>query len=287
MHRLRSTIRAAFGRPKLLLLGDHSSFHCGCSAVWQAINQIAAAKGWRVAKRGGSYDALAVNGEGSMHHSSRAFHEKMGWLREAVDAGKPAYLVNTVWQENTSEYDDVLRRLSGVIVREKLSQRDLLERHGIRARVAIDVSYFASADAPPIKDFHGSDVVTDFYLSDRSDWGLPPPYATLPEISMSGDWPSFVASLRTAGMLITGRHHAMFGACRAETPFAALESNTHKISGTIATSGIDIPVARHIDELPDVITKIRDLDVQFRDLFKWMRAQNPMFSLPAPGETWR
>jgi hypothetical protein len=249
-------------------------------------------KGWTVVKVDEEFDAIIVNGEGSMHHSSRTFHKKMRCLRDAVDAGKAAYLVNTVWQENSNEYDDVLRRLSGISVREVISQKDLLERHGVKSRVTLDLAYFAPVTfSSSLRSlFRRKQAVrTDFWLAPDKKFGhaIDPTVARLPVISMANfTWQGFIAALRTADLLVTGRQHAVYAAARARVPFAALEGSSHKIRGLIATTGIDIPHAETVEELPDVVAFVRRERGRFGEFFRWMERQSPNGSIPFPGETW-
>jgi polysaccharide pyruvyl transferase len=273
-------------------MGDHSRHHCGCVAVWQTLNTLVRSKGWTVVKAGEGFDAIVVNGEGSMHHSSRTFHKKMKALREAVDAGKAAYLVNTVWQENSNEHDDVLRQLSGISVREVNSQKDLLERHGVKSRVTLDLAYFAPVTfSPSLRSlFRRKQAVrTDFWLASDQKFGhaVDPTIARLPVVSMTNiTWQGFVAALRSADLLVTGRQHGVYAAARARVPFAALEGSTHKIRGLIATTGIDIPHAETVEELPDVVAFVRRERSRFDEFFRWMERQSPDGSIPFPGETW-
>ena len=274
---------------RVRLFGNHSKLHCGCAAVWRSMHVLAVAKGWRVAGRGEDYDALIVNGEGSMHHSGKKFHEKMTLLRNAIEAGKDAYLINSVWQENSNEYDDVLRRLAGISVREIHSRDDLSARHGIVPRVNIDLAFFAPLDRSLwYRRYFGADVATDFWVANANDWGACDDVAGgMPRVTLSKrTWGNLVASLRTAGLLVTGRQHAVYAASRARLPFAAAESNTHKIGGLIATSGVDIPFARTVDELPEVVQRVRRERHRFLEFFRWIEAQSAATAMPAPGERW-
>jgi hypothetical protein len=70
---------------RLRLAGDHSSYHCGSAAVVQTI-------------------ATMVNGEGSMHHGGGAFVDKTRLIKAAVAAGRPAHLINSVWQDNPHQF---------------------------------------------------------------------------------------------------------------------------------------------------------------------------------------
>jgi hypothetical protein len=272
---------------RVRLEGRHSGVHCGSAAVWNTLRRMAVQKGWRIARPGEPYDALVVNGEGSMHHSSPNFQKKIQLLAEALELGKAAYLVNTVWQCNTNEHDEILRRLSGISVREIFSQRELSRRHGIRSRLCPDVSFSApiSLFARP-RILFGITVATDFYLGPGNGFGRPDYARRFPEIAMTGTWATFVRSLQTAKLLVTGRHHAVYGACRARTPFAAIEGNTHKIAGLLASAGVSIPLGRSVSELPDVLSEAPKAKADFRKLFAWLRAQDFRLAFPAPGETW-
>ena len=173
-----------------------------------------------------------------MHHGSPQFHRKMKLLRRAVDAGKPAFLVNSVWQSNPPDYDDVLRQLSSISVRENHSRDDLWERHGVNARVLPDISMFARLPCFSFRqNFRSQPALTDFYFAKGERFGqaleLFPDAEYLKFDKMS--WGRAIASIRTASYLITGRQHGVYAACRARVPFAASEGNTHKIRGLIAS----------------------------------------------------
>lgn len=268
---------------RVRLEGNHSRLHCGCAAVWTSLDRLARQNGWRVVS-GSDYDALILNGEGTMHHSSEGWRRKMKILSEALASGKSAYLVNTVWQENAADYDDILRGLSGVWVREVESQRDLRERHGVDATVSPDISIF-HLDRPwfGVRDFRGLPVKTDFYSHEFQNFAVPKTaeLVGMKQIAMSGKWGAFVASLKSAAFLATGRHHAVYAAIAARIPFAAMEGNTHKISGIIKTAGAEIPVARSLAELPEVIRSIDGNRAEYEKLFDWMAAQRPEAALPA------
>ncbi|QRM56240.1 polysaccharide pyruvyl transferase family protein [Sinorhizobium sp. BG8] len=278
-------------RIRVRILGNHSRYHCGSEAVYQSLCHVAQSKNWTVVKAYEPYDVLVVNGEGSMHHSGPFFQRKMKVLEKAVNAGVPAFLVNSVWQDNENTYDDVLRRLSGIYVRESLSRDDLLNRHGVESRVVIDASYFMpldrskSGNLPPT-----GPAITDFY------WRESDAFQNSPEIlfgaryvPMKGvSWSKTVASLRSADFLVTGRHHAVYAACVAKRPFAASEGNTHKIKGLIAAADVNVPIADSPRDLPRLIEKLPDHESEFRKLFAWMDSQQASDIFPNVGEAiWR
>jgi hypothetical protein len=278
-------------RPRLCLAGDHSGYHAGCDAVARTLRRLATQQGWRVVSEKADYDALLVNGEGSMHHGGRHFHHKMRLLATAVASGRPAFLVNSVWQDNPPDYDHVLSKLSGIVVREVLSQRDLAERHGVRAEVCPDVSFF---DELPrftwARNFRGAAATTDFFLEDKRVNGvrhvfgrrddLFPDARPLPFIDWS--WGRVVASLRTASHLITGRHHAVYAACVAGVPFIASEGNTHKIRGIVASAGADLQVPDTPADLPAITAANLARREEYDRIFAWMRSHDVSRIMPAP-----
>jgi hypothetical protein len=239
--------------------------------------------GWTVAKPGDEYDALVMNGEGSMHHGQPIFHTKMRQLAMALDAGKRAYLVNTVWQENPSDYDEVLRGLSGMTVREVMSQRDLFDRHGITARVIPDLSLYAPLPRWAWStNFRRNAAITDFYFPDGDRFGRAD--EIMPEARFlhfrKASWAQAVSSLKTASLLVTGRQHGVYAACRARVPFVASEGNTHKIEGLIRSADAAIPVARNPAEIPAILPRVPELKREYDRLFDWLETRDYRATLP-------
>ena len=258
---------------RVRLSGDHSAYHCGCAAVWEVLRRAVSANGCEITADG-DYDVLVMNGEGSMHHGRPTFHRKMQEIEAALALGKQAYLVNSVWDSNPSDYDHVLRRLSGISVREAASARDLEDRHGVKARICLDFSYFR--EVPALTD--GGNVPSLEYVTDYLDPAIGN-FAPMPDELRAGrqlftlsslGWDDAVTTLRAGKLLVTGRHHAVYAACRARRPFAAIEGNSHKITGLILSSGVGIPVARNIRELPGIVDWCRDNADEFNLLFDWM-----------------
>jgi hypothetical protein len=259
------------------LVGDHSSYHCGAAAVWQVLSDWAERQGLERARGGEDFDVIIVNGEGSMHHGRPTFHRKMRDLEAAVAEGKRAYLVNTVWQSNPHDYDAVLAQLTDVYSRDPLSAADLLQNHARQSRQSIDLSYFAPVlPAADASDFGGSIVRTDYLDPATGDFAemTDARFTGFPVHSLKGQsWSSYVAGLRTASLLVTGRHHAVYAACRARTPFAAVEGNSHKIRGIISATNTGIPIAEKESDLPDLIAWVESHADAFKRLFDWIEAK--------------
>ena len=268
---------------RIRLIGDHSGYHCGSAAAFQVLSDIAKRYG-RIVDRKEEFDLLLVNGEGSMHHESKGFKKKMDAIESALSSGKQAMLLNTVWQDNPQRYADILKRCAYVSVRETLS-RQVLADQGVTAELAVDASFYASIDDDaPIMDFGNAVVLTDFWSRDfgafvvlNSKRARAMSYVDMTTLS----WSSLVKSLRTASLLVTGRHHAVYAACRARIPFLALTGNTHKIEGLVAGSGVKIPVYTNFAELWSNLEACSYREYAYTQLFDWMDAQ-PAPQLPLP-----
>lgn len=263
-------------RLRVRILGDHSAYHCGSAAVMEVLNsRIGAAA--RIVSAEEPYDVLVINGEGSMHHRSTAHVGKMEAAREAQALGRPWHLVNSVWQENGDADRALMATAASITLREVLSQQALQRDLGIEGQVLPDLSWLCEIDEEaPFTDHGGATVVSDFYSVEfgnfvRMTGG---PFARMPWIDMkAASWSSLVLSLRTARLLVTGRHHAVYAACKARIPFVALAGNTHKIEGLIASAGVDIPVCRHPSELPAAVKAARARQAEYAALFDWLDAQ--------------
>ena len=257
---------------KFKIIGDHSDVHCGCQAVIDSIKH--ALPVGTVLVDNDDYDILLVNGEGSMHHDTGPFQRKMKDISASLDLGKRVVLINSVWQENSGNFDKVLKRLDGIYVREVMSRDDLILRHGVNSIVQPDLSLQAEIDpAADYVDFKGRRVMTDFYSREflsfvRMTDGFLKRTAYVDMKRMG--WSSFVNSLRTASMLITGRHHAVMAACKARVPFVMLSGNTHKVEGFLKTSGVNIPVCTSPLEIGNVVAWAALNGDAYEDLFDWV-----------------
>lgn len=262
---------------RIRLSGDHSTYHCGSAAAFSVIVKEVSRYGQLVGETE-DYDLLVVNGEGSMHHSSGGFVKKMNQIEGALERNKRVMLINTVWQDNPQQAADVLLGCEKVIVREVLSQKQL-EMQGLKVKVCIDQSYHATIDeSAPFVDFKGGIVFTDFWSKEfesfvklTSKWANKFHFMDMQGVS----WSSMVKSLRTASLLVTGRHHAVYAACKAEIPFSALKGNTHKIEGLIETSGVNIPIHSNIDEVKGQMMNSFSQRSEYNALFDWMKRNPP------------
>lgn len=263
--------------PRIRLIGNHSHYHCGSEAVFSYLSTFASKIGCVVGDED-DYDMLIVNGEGSMHHSSRRCHSKMAALESALKTGKKAHLINSVWQDNSLLFNKVLKKLDSIIVREDLSKFDLLKNHGIESKVRLDLSYWSPVDeSVAFRELKRNLVVGDFYDPSIRKFDKIYKHRHFPQPLFVGmrhqSWSALIKSLRTASLFVTGRHHGVFAACRAKIPFVAINGNTHKIIGLIKTSRINIPVCFSLRELSANIQWCLRNPSAFCDLFSWMDAQ--------------
>lgn len=262
---------------KIRVIGDHSNYHCGSAAAFQAICTEVRRHGQIVDVGDDDYDLLVVNGEGSMHHDSKSCRNKMSQIQSALDTGRRAVLINTVWQENPSKYAELLARCDQVVAREICSAHELAGI-GIQAEVKMDQAFSLEIEDVEPVNFDGAILVTDFYCREfgtfariTGKWANKFVYMDLREWS----WSRLVRSMETASLLITGRHHAVYAACKARLPFLALEGNTHKISGLIKTASSHVPIFEDFSDLKDSLSWPSKNRSSYDELFDWMHGQAP------------
>lgn len=226
---------------KVLLLNDTSAYHNGCKIVVKALiekygvtdtvttttmtsgafNQIDYSQ----------YDLVVLNGEGSVRNSGRTGMMFLSELRMAQWQGIETKLVNTVWQNMSHKFDDVLAKCSDITVREIHSFTEML-KHGVIPRIVPDCSYFVRV---PPEQYDYVQIYEGQYWNEKSS-------ENYPIINIFKEsWEVIVNKLRNADLLITGRHHEMYAACKAKCRFLAKEGNTWKNKGLLDTVGANIP----------------------------------------------
>jgi polysaccharide pyruvyl transferase WcaK-like protein len=195
-------------------------------------------------------DAIIVNGEGSIHHSSR--NQKAAYLsalapfaRERL--GIPAYLINATITELSPEAIDDLRVFERIYVRESGSAVELADAK-VDATVVPDLTLSIGPvqTAEPKSGVLVTDSVrkTDSVLLSKlardRGWTLHPiqerkkRWFSLPWLrSSEGPTEDFLHVLSSKSFVVTGRFHTVTLAIAAGVPFVALESNTPKISSLV------------------------------------------------------
>ena len=245
---------------KKVLINDTSNYHNGCKIVVEAIRQT---YGFDKAYHTidvldidyTQYDELIVNGEGTMHHNQRSAIRFLEALKSAQKFGLKTRLINTVWQEMLYDYDDVLQNCDEVIVREVNSFEEM-QKHGVNASIMPDMSYMI--DVPYQKYEHVTAYEGQYWkkkFKQHKDW---------PVIDIfNQDWNEIVNRLRHADLLITGRHHEMYAACKAKCRFLVVPGNTWKNEGLLKSANINIPW--------DIDAVLRgDYDSEYEKLWKYL-----------------
>ncbi|AZV28307.1 hypothetical protein CT157_20575 [Pseudomonas syringae] len=258
---------------KVALFNDTSSYHhVGCLAVSDAHDRMLSEAGatveyrhfvnefhnlWQgdekstrdflanstLAAEIASVDAVVINGEGTIHHGS-GLH-LLAILAYAQELGKRTILVNSVLQD-VPVYLDVLRKLDDLTVREVNSFRYLASL-GIDSRLVPDSIIGAQFNPGVDESYRGKIIITDCHLSredvrqvlDKAseEFSADCVYFPLEYENSVNDWRDALKKFRAAKLIITGRHHAVYLALLAGTPFIALPSNTWKIEGTLEQLG--------------------------------------------------
>lgn len=204
-------------------------------------------------------DLLVVNGEGTLHHDGRGALLIAKAVEQAVAAGRPVALINSVWQENKIAAN-VASSLSLVYTRESRSAAALAALR-VPATVVPDLLLSAPA-VVGLADFAptpGSMAVFDhvnprtaiflarFAMRHKAQFHSMAPRPSLRSFRTFVRYCRFMvragfpAPLRddhlgqalAAEIVITGRFHGACLAIAAGRPFVAIMSNTHKIEGML------------------------------------------------------
>ncbi|HET6926688.1 MAG TPA: polysaccharide pyruvyl transferase family protein, partial [Hyphomicrobiaceae bacterium] len=85
------------------------------------------------------FDLVLVNGEGALHHDSKAARRLAEVPRWARERGRPAFLINSVYEANGPDIARGVARYRAVFARDELSRRALIEA-GIAATVVPDLT---------------------------------------------------------------------------------------------------------------------------------------------------
>lgn len=220
---------------------------------------------------------VVVNGEGTIHHdrpAARRLIELAPYLR---DRGVPAALINATWYANGPALVEDARAFSLIAVRESHSQA-ALEEAGVPCRRVVDLALhpavapqkrrslrrftdsvrpdqtvaldrlrrrFGGEPLAILHSHHRATEVLGFFRSaaihrQRSPRAaLRVTRAALAQLrAQRRTAADFDADVASARLVVTGRFHAAIIALAAETPLLAVESNTPKLSATLADAGL-------------------------------------------------
>lgn len=234
---------------KIFFANDCQTYHGGSWAVSQVIRQQIAAAGHELIVEENlqvydelivsGCDAILINGEGTLHHDVKRARHLLGLLRFGQQLGRFTALVNTSWHAMSPDFDDVLRGLDHLSVREVRSLKELECKHDIKAELHLDLSY--DYEFTPIGQ-HGKQplLMTDLYSKEFHCYvilngGV---RSTVPLLNMKiADWSETLRLISNHSFFVTGRFHGLMAALKTRTPFVAYPSNTHKLNGVLETLG--------------------------------------------------
>lgn len=246
---------------KLYLMNDTGDeAHAGCKAVMRSINgQLARVPGLTVIGRHkvGQFevdevafakaDAVLINGEGTIHHSTKRSQHLMASIMEAKRQGKKVLLVNALFQQYAGP-KDLLAGLNLLSVREPRSAAFARVFGGQPLTLldsAADPDFLGQGKATPLTHdlvIGHAQKVERFPLAFNSMEGHK-------QAMFKGSFDDIVATLRQAKVYLTGQHHGVYAAALAGCPFVTVRSTSHKIEAFIDWTGLPIPVCQTAGEI--------------------------------------
>jgi polysaccharide pyruvyl transferase WcaK-like protein len=84
-------------------------------------------------------DLIVINGEGTLHHGAAAGERLLRIASHPLRKGRPIALINTMWQDNPTSWQALVRLVDLVVVRDRRSQRALGDL-GIEVELCPDLS---------------------------------------------------------------------------------------------------------------------------------------------------
>ncbi len=285
-------------RPGYILLNDTGrlgdSFHFGTVYACCAIRQNLASLQWHEigwANDRARFDALladakspptlvVLNGEGTLHHGAARAAELLSICAHAKQLGMKVAIINSVWEDNPSSMEELLKSADVIPVRDSQSLASLPA--GLSATVTPDVSIQLflrtlrkGSFLPPQHEIGVIDSVVPrnsaalLRFAERADARFfVMPIGNLRKTrnavaERSGHvWPRLLQAtdLMAAKAWVTGRFHGLIAAVCAGIPVCALPSNTKKVEGFLHDAGLaeaclldptwtDAPVLQQRDEL--------------------------------------
>jgi polysaccharide pyruvyl transferase WcaK-like protein len=261
----------------ILLLNNTENYHSGCKVVIDFYrnefrqHNLTIANDFNVDVS--RYDLVVANGEGTMHHDAAKAYKIIDLLCKS----KKSMLVNSVWQHNNKKLTEKLTKIDYVSVREVKSQREIFNQIGVKFPVCLDFSYFAPVNFIETKKYN---------ILSGNRMNTPKVQPKRPKIKNVGEdgtvdiftesWDEIVSKIKNCNLFVTGRHHELYAACKAETPFVVIEGNTHKNQGLFETAGVNIPTLNFnssSSEIKKSISEINNRKLEYEKLFLYMRTQ--------------
>ena len=258
----------------VLLVNDTSNFHCGSASVVDTITAVLAdhniiSLSCKVpAIDFDSWDAVdhvIVNGEGTLHNNRQGAISILKLAESALNAGCTVSIVNSIWQNMDAHWKTVTDRLTVWSVRDPISQQYACQDFGRLPSLCPDYSWFEPVDITKSnKNLTG--------VGGSLNGLLYPNWHDYHRVNIfESTWNQLVNHCAECNVLISGRHHELYAACRAGIPFVALDSNSWK-NHALAYHG-NIPVLEHLPETFIEIEKfVSTYKDQYSKIFNWMHS---------------
>jgi len=260
---------------KTLLLNDTSNYHSGCKVVVKELvkkyNITLTVKTHEQITKNSllKFDKVVLNGEGTLHHNQKNAKKFLTYLDIAQKNNIETYLINSVWQDMSKQYDKILKNLKVLEVREINSYNELKNKHNILSTIKPDQSYFHNV--VNLKDFKKIDIYEGGYSSMEVIGYLRKKIkqTAYPSIDIfTQSWEEVVGRLKNSDLLITGRHHEMYAACVAECKFIPFSGNTWKMEGLLNSAGVNIPMNKLL--IKEVLSG--EYDEEYNKLWLYLRS---------------
>lgn len=259
----------------VLLLNNTENYHNGCKQVIRyfknhfiSCNLSILGKKHKELPDFKNYDLIILNGEGSIHHDSKKMIRYLEYMNAASKKNVITMVVNTVWFENSEATTKLLESIDYVSVREISSKNEILKYIDKDIDVTPDLSYFIEVPYSETKKYNivsGNKFLPkkqrDFFYNIGEDTNID---------IFSENWEDIVNKLRNSNILVTGRHHEMYAACKARCKFIVLDGNSHKNSGFLKTFGTNIPCLKYTssnDEIIELLNRIENYQKDFENMY--------------------
>ena len=270
--------------------------HHGCTLVDRQLGELASEAGMAIVAKlpihsdwerlaPADFDVVIVNGEGSLHHDTKAARRLAEVPKWAHARGRPCYLVNSVYESNGPEVAAGVAGYNAIYARDELSRRALKEA-GIAASAVPDITLSWQPRASGGKgrrvvvtdstveaanrQLHGmAQAIGARYLPlmAQPPWDEPQrrwryalkrlaAHAAPPGLwrdrwrGLIPDFDAFVDWLTTnAGLIVSGRFHGVCIALDLGIPVLGVRSNTWKVEALLAGAGLEHRLVSDLSEI--------------------------------------
>jgi len=270
----------------VLLLNNTEKYHAGSWAVIQFLKSYFKKHNFIIPKSIKkidleNIDLIVLNGEGTMHHLQDR-PKAVKWLEilnEASLLKTKTALINTVWQNNSLEITQLLKHIDYISVRDVLSKKEILKDIDKPIDVNLDLSYYYPSNKNNYYLSKTYNLTVGNYFKERELQKIQNIGEDQSIDIFSQSWTDLNYILKKSKLLVTGRHHEMYAACKAECPFIVIEGNSHKNQGLLKTFEVDIPVLPIDSKIKDIKLLIKKID-QYKEsyslLFQKMQEMPPL-----------